>query len=209
MNLFEDIEFLNIPMFCSKNVSNHDVGCQFDHRHILLYVYGLIDHVIFWAVIVFQFIYIHNQKYFVTLLLKFINFYLIHPNLDTVVWLLNLKHWLSPAKVVMAHSLMQLWSQWPDCQLISQVQDGKPSTCFGWISHPIQYLRILRYLCVIFIVSFLYVFICHNFWSLALLMHDHVTLFLVFSDKMAENANSTLTTRVRKMVKKGSFIKFL
>ena len=54
--------------------------------------FSLIDHVIFWAIIGFQFIYIHNQKYFVTLLLKFINFYLIHPDLDTVVWLLNLKH---------------------------------------------------------------------------------------------------------------------
>ena len=71
--------------------------------------------------------------------------------------------------------------------LTSQVQDGKPSTCFGWILHPIQYLHILRYLCVIFIVTFMYVFICCNFRSLALLTDDHVNLYLVFSDKMAEN----------------------
>ena len=32
----------------------------------------------------------------------------------------------------------------------------------------------------------MYVFICYNFRSLALLTDDHVTLFLVFSDKMAE-----------------------
>ena len=33
----------------------------------------------------------------------------------------------------------------------------------------------------------MYVFICCNFRSLALLTDDHVNLYLVFSDKMAEN----------------------